>query len=259
MTWEQEDRRSAWIDGELPTEAVEAFEDSLDPAARERLEREREFDALVMERLEGTERCPDELWERVQGDLWEAGAVAERARFGRGRLMVMALPVAAAVLLLFALLVPPPTSSTPTFLQIAEANQPAVSSLSEVDPERQVVEQFIRQQGIGLSLSPVPAEEAESSRPLTLRGARRMIYNGEPVVHLLFTCGGHPATMVLAKRGGAAEEAILEALQSGRILMAGRLDEYIAAIIGKTDRPGCLMGMISVNGEPCEIIQAEDL
>ncbi len=255
MKWQEDARWSAWLDDELELEEAKAFEQSLDESGRAALEQERVLDSLIMERVAGSAPCPDELWQRVQQDLWEAGAEAERARFGRARLAAYALPLAAAALLMFALLVPANTRSTPTFLKIAGASEPAAEASADSSSHERV-EQFIRQQGIGLSLAPVPPEEAQAARPLVLHGAQYIPYEGETVVQLVFTCGGNDAAMVIARRGGAAEQAIMEALREGRILLAAQLETYIAAVIGHTDRPECLIGMISSNGAPAEIIKA---
>jgi len=69
MSTEHQLARQAWVDDQLSVGELIPVEAGLTPAERTRLNQERAFEAALGERLRQGPACPEELWQRVTGEL----------------------------------------------------------------------------------------------------------------------------------------------------------------------------------------------
>lgn len=250
MNMDHEQKRTAWLDGELPPDEATAFWAELPEADRTALEQEKQLDERIAGLLATPAVCPERAWARAKAAVWEAEADTTRKRFALGRLALAAAPIAAVFVVVFALLVPANSDATPTFLKVAGATVPELAQQSAVQGEREHVEQFMRQYGFNFSLDEIqlPAHEVEEGRPLKLIGARAATYRGETVIMLLFACCNKPAQMVLIARGGEAEQAIRAAMEKKSIRMTRELcPQYMGAVVGDTDRAGHILALLKAS------------
>jgi hypothetical protein len=247
MSMEQEHKRTAWLDGELPPGEADAFLAGLTGEEREALEEEQRLDASIATLLGGNASCPDHAWQRAVDAVHTHEASLTRARFHWRRAAMIAAPLAAVLVVMFALLVPANSDATPTFLKMADATVPELAKQCTVQGERDEIEQFMRRYGFNFSLNEVnlPPHETTDGRTLDLIGARAVTYRGETVVVLMFSCCNKPAQMVVTTRGGEAERAIRTALENQAVRMARDLcPKYMVAVVGDTERAGHILTLL---------------
>ena len=247
MSMDNEQKRTAWLDGELPPDEAAEFLAGLSEAERAALEQEQRLDAHIAGLLRAPVSCPQQAWERASAAVWDAEAASTRARFQWRRIAMVAGPIAAVFVVMFALLVPANSDTTPTFLKVAGATVPEMALHSTVQGEREQVEQFMRQYGFNLSLDEVdiPEHEIREGRTLRLIGASTATYRGETVLLLMFSCCNKPAQLVVIARGGEAERAIREAMEKKSVNTARELSaQYMGAVVGDTHRGDHLLALL---------------
>ena len=250
MNMEQEHKRTAWLDGELSASEAAAFLAELSDAERHELEQEKHLNEGIASLLRADAPCPLSAWKRATAAVYEAEAAQTRTRFQWRKAALIAAPIAAVLLVVLMLAVPSTTDATPTFLKLAGATVPELEHYSSVQPERDQVDQLLRQYGFNLSLDEisVPAHEEAQGRTLRLIGASTATYRGETVVVLLFACCNKPTQVVITARGGEAERAVREAMERKSVLMARELcPQYMGAVVGDTDRAGLLLALLRVS------------
>jgi hypothetical protein len=250
MDMDQEQKRTAWLDGELPPEEAAAFLASLPEDEREALETEQRLDESILSLIGADAPCPAQAWQRVVNAVRDSEAAATRSRFQWRQAALIAGPIAAVLLVMFAVLVPAGSDATPTFLKIAGATVPELAEHSAVLGEREQVEQFMRQYGFNIRLHEVslPAHETADGRNLRLLGARAATYRGETVLVLLYSCCNKPAQMVVTARGGEAERAIRTAMDKKAVRMARELcPKYIGAVVGETERAETILALLGAS------------
>jgi hypothetical protein len=230
MSNERDKLWSAYIDGELSAAEASKFDQSLTADERARLASEIQLENGIGEILQTDTPCPDPLWKRVEGELYQHDALARQSRRN-----VLWWAGSVAAILLFAVsayMYNVRTVAEPPFMRLASCmeEQEKLAEVSSPDG----VEDLLHRVGISLDLHmPSPQTWTPAHHHVQLLGAMHSSYHGNPVVVLLFECCKQPVNIVLARRGSPAAQQIGTAVSHGKVQMSRPLGIYVAAVIGR--------------------------
>lgn len=222
---------NAYLDGELPASEAAAFDQSLTPDERKRLEGEMAFERGCAEALSKNAACPDDVWQRTLSAL-PAGAAHTPSVFPWYWKPVAALAATMVVMIsLFAVRV---NMASPEFLELTEKN---IGTLRDTDqlngPTLAELNAFLEDRNLDVALMPFES----GHHPIRLIGVRESDYHNESVVELLFSCCDKPVKVALVPQGGDAAEAVGKALGDGVVKASQPVGSQLAVVVGRHESP----------------------
>lgn len=227
---------NAYLDGELPASEAAAFDQSMTPDERKRLEGELAFERSCAEALSRDAKCPEDVWQRTLAALPEGvGAAPVPTTFPWYWKPVAALAAMMVVTIsLFAIRV---NSAPAEFLGLAELNtrtmqetaQLSTSTLSDLNA-------YLEDHNLDVALMPFEA----GHHPMRLIGARETNFHNEQIVELLFSCCNKPVKVVLVPQGGDAAEAVGKALGDSVVKASRPVGSQLAVMVGRHESPKLL-------------------
>ena len=229
----------AYLDGELSTSEITAFEGTLSPDERDQLAAEVLLERGIGERLSQGAECPEHLWRRVKNEI------AGRSGFGRRYRRVLwgsaSLAAAASIAFVAAIYGPGLLRYAPGIPEGSSAVVMAAETIEElqatstVDPDRDSVQAFLDDHHVDLRLlekaNDLPM--AAIHHDIIIVGAREITVNGDKTLELLFGCCGRPVKLILAKQGTRAAEIIgAAASKNGQVQNTRHVGDYFTAVVG---------------------------
>jgi len=233
---------SAYLDGELTAAEASEFDARLNAEERERMAAEVRLESGIAERLAASEKCPDALWKRIEQGVTDA---SDRQNQPRRSFVSWALPslaAAAGILLALALFVPSGPNQVPAFLHLAAANEPMAQNMSEVDDSVSHVQDFLRQVGMQLALT--PETQTHSRHHIHLIGARKEMFEGKPYVRLFYQCCKTPVEVIVARQGDPAAKAIISAHEHHELQNSRMIGDYIVTVLGGPHHTPEVLGLV---------------
>jgi hypothetical protein len=244
MSNEKERLWTAYLDEELSETEARAFEEQLTESERESLAADARYEAAVAARLSEDVKCPDDLWQRVQGEIWQAQANEARLPSQWTRWAIPALAAAAAIIVFVTFFVPTGFDGLPAFLEPAAANVPDLKAMTEVEPNRAAVEDFMRQAGMRITLQDHGQQARRGHHPVQLYGASKGTVEDGDVVRVLYSCCRLPLEVIVAQEGGAAANAINKARAGKRLRHTKDLKGYVIAVVGSPHHGGQILRLV---------------
>ncbi len=222
---------SAYIDGELSAAEAAELDRSLTPSERARLSGEMRFENALGEALRNGPGCPDALWEGIRQRVrthsgGSRASLARRLRYGlwplagAAALLTVSVAVGAVVW----------NEAHPAFLSELPGDWVPV----EVDANG--AETFLHDHRLAVRLQ-TPESAGGHIRRAFMLGAREVTYKSEPVVDLLYECGGTPMKIVVARQGTAAARKIERAAVKRQVLSSRHVGNAVAAVVGRHPAP----------------------
>lgn len=234
----------AYLDGELSTAEAANFDRSLSEEERERLTAEMQVENLLTERLSQRITCPNDVWLRSIAQIAKPQRV-RRIRFWR-RLAYGVLPLTAAAVLVILFALPwgkPNNSPIPRFLLLPEGDVSALATHTQVSEALSDVRDFLNQRAVQVSFDPSNLLDSKEA-PYMLLGACESQFEGESLVELLFSCGEHPAKVVIVRQAGPAADEVGKAIAQGRIRASRPVGNVLIAVVGE-HAPADLLSVIA--------------
>lgn len=225
---------NAYLDGELPASEAAAFDQSLTPEDRKRLEGEMAFERACADALSKDAACPNEVWQRTLEALPESAAPAPNTLPWYWK-PVAALAAAMIVMIsLFAIRV---NMAPPTFLELTELNVNTLGETNQLNqPTLAELNAFLEDRNFDVALMP----PKRGHHPVRFLGARESSFHNERVVELLFSCCGKPMKVALIPQGGDAAEAAGKALGDGLVKESRPVGSQLAVLVGRHSSPKLL-------------------
>ncbi len=225
---------NAYLDGELPASEAAAFDQSLTPAERKRLQGEFTFERVCAEALSRDAACPDDVWQRTLNAL-PAGAGLTPTTFPWYWKPVAAL--AATMLVVISLFAIRVNTAPPEFLELTELNTLTLGNTNQLgEPTLAKLNAFLEDRNLDVALTPI----AQGHHPLRLIGAREAVYHNEKIVELLFSCCDKPVKVALVPQGGEAAEAVGKALGDNFVKASRPVGSQLAVMVGRHSSPKLL-------------------
>lgn len=231
MNRRTDERKWAYLDGELsPAEAAD-LDQALSSEERARFASELRFERTVAAKLSDA-ACPDNSW-------WRAKASLQRRRAGAGRFAAWMGWRAAAVFACFAVVAAAavffrPQAPTKTeHLPLQRDTLGTLKTRAQVTDGLPSARAVVQAAAFNVSLDPLNSLEAAES-PYRLLGARGDDFHGELVVRLFFDCSGAPAEMVLVPRAGQAAAEVGRAVAAGDLESCRQIGNALVAVIGSS-------------------------
>lgn len=222
----------AYLDGELSAGEAAAFDASMTPAERDRIEKEQRLECALAERLAGCECCPELVWKRVQTLVHQRGAGKRGWR--AFRTVAAAAAAALAIVAAYSVLWP---ARAQDFTVMAATTVDELEPLCarEVPADEQNVASFLAERGIPLEIADLNAWNRSHHHKVELLGVHECRYQGEPVIEILFACCRQPAKAVLVRADGAAAAHLREAAgQDGTHVKVARvMGDRLVGIISR--------------------------
>jgi hypothetical protein len=242
-----EERNQLWmayLDGEMTAAEAAAFDATLSPEERTRLDKEKHMEQRLAEQLADGATCPPLLWKRVQQELAVAEPEARRVRPAPWRwLAPVALAAAATVVIAVAYTL---YSSRPDLdpyrMQARTTAELAEQRDASAPANETAVAEFLMRHGVPVALGSIEAHNATHQHQVELLGARSTALENTEGVEVLYACCGFPARVVIVpaeSKAGAALEAHVGA-EGTDLLAVKRLDGFIAGVVSKHPAYGVL-------------------
>lgn len=220
-----------YIDNELSVSEALAFEQSLSPADRRRLEAEKRLEAALGPRLAGSQDCPDAVWEALRAKLGSRPPEGRAApkRVWRG----IALLAAAAAIVLGAGQLWSVMSSGGAPGMVPPTTIAELAKLSETPATPEAVQAFLDRNAVPWTVQAFPFYAEGSHHRVELVGAAMMAYDGEPLPTVLMSCCGEPAEVIIARDGTPAAERLRGGQRTGEIQELRASGGYLAGMISR--------------------------
>jgi len=261
---EYEKRWMAYLDGQLSAGESSAFDESLDPAGRARVEAELRLESALSERLTDGEGCPAELWQKTLSMLECADPTPLSRRFTQRAALWAA---AASGLLAVSLgLAYGFGASVTGQVVVAEGESPVrmarlgitetcVSDFAlraKTPCSREAIEKYLAEHDIRLALVPDNAEQVTMNHRVRPLGSCMGNCPKGEVVEVLFDLDGQPAKLVLARAESSGAKLIRKEAERGTVVRTKVLGDYLAGVVysgSNTDDAGLLLDLIRVKSE----------
>lgn len=229
---ERDDLWMACLDGELSASEAAAFDASLIPAERDRIEKEQRLERALADRLAGGECCPELVWKRVHSLVQQKNT---NIRGWRAlRTATAAAAAAAAIMVAYSVLRP---AGAQDFTVMAATSVDELESLCahEVPADEQNVGSFLAERGIPLEMADLNAWNRSHRHKVDLLGVHECRYQGEPVIEILFACCRQPAKVVLVRADGVAAAHLREAAgkDGTHVKVARVMGDRLAGVISR--------------------------
>jgi hypothetical protein len=255
-------RWMAYLDGQLSAGEASAFDESLDAAARERIEAELQFEQALDEKLSDCPGCPVELWEKTLRQLNGAAAAPKRRSFQR---QLVVLTLAASLVMSLGLGMAYVSGATlgggagaagsPVRMARLGISETCISDFAlraQTPSSKAAIEQYLEEHNIRLAL----VEDEDS--PVALGHRVRLLGScmgncpkGE-IVEVLFDWDGQPAKIVMAPANSSGAKLIRAEEERGTVVRTKVLGDYIAGVVfsgKKAEETGMLLDLIRVKNE----------
>ncbi|GMV99459.1 MAG: hypothetical protein AMXMBFR84_05980 [Candidatus Hydrogenedentota bacterium] len=239
---------SAYLDGELSASEASEFDQTLTPAARERLSREMRFEKCIADSLSTGVRCPDDAWQRIsESVLAQTPKKAKRKAMDWVWYGVTAL--AASLAIAVGLEINNWRNTPPDFLQLkADRVEDLQLQVAYETSDVEELSRFLKSNNVALSMED-PSVHSPRRHPRIIYGAREATYRGEEVMEVFFECCGQPAKIVVVPKGGAAAQAIGRAVANGKVKDAKPVGNFVAAIVSNHGGSAGMLEMLTPETE----------
>ena len=234
-----------YLDGEMTSAESTAFDQSLTPEERQRLDHELRFECDLGEALSARVPCPRDTWAAAKAALKKATREQRRCPHWVRWSLLLGLPAVAGLIIIALGVFPGPTESEPAFLALNGKNVAEMEAHSQVADGVAGVRAFMEKCSLPIELDPADPLDGQST-PYKLLGAREDHFRGERVVQLFFDCEGHAAVLVIARGAGQAADEIGKAFAKGDIRAARAIGDVVVAVVG-TDAPRDLIRVVGEN------------
>jgi hypothetical protein len=265
---EFEKRWMAYLDGQLSAGEASAFDESLDPEGRSRVEAELRLEAALADRLNDCPGCPAELWQKTLRMLDCADPTPLSRRFTR-RAGLWAL-AASAVLMTSLGMAYAFGASLPAGRVLGAAVDSGESTVrmarlgitetcvsdfalrAQTPCSREAIEKYLAEHDIRLALVPDSGSQVMvNHRVRPLGSCMGNCPKGE-VVEVLFDLDGQPAKLVLARADSSGAKLIRKEVERGTVVRTKVLGDYLAGVVYSGNNPedcGLLLDLIRVKNE----------
>lgn len=251
MSTQQDNLWSAYLDGELTASEAAAFDSSLSPTERERLQAEVRFETAMGEILGRASGCPADVWDRTIGAISTSTARPSREtpwrQFG-------ALAVAAVLMLTAGFAVYRSVFALPAFLD-GDLAPDALTHLEIASSDVREVNAYLHDHGVTLTLHPFGDGE-QFTRPghhtVVLLGASEEEFAGDQVAEIIYECCGKPIKVIVAPKSGPVGDAVRKAIRMDAVRDYRTIGGYIAVLVGNHPTRG-LLELLS--DEPPDVLQ----
>lgn len=242
-----EQRWSAYIDGEMSASESAAFDEALLPEEREQLHADIQIETELAELLGTRVACSEKAWRDAMGRVNQHRRAHEPAARKLRRYFFRLAPLAAlgaAAVLVLVFRAPIPDVQ---FLSLTDEDVSALATPPQVSESVEKARNFLAERAVHVDLDPLNLLDTATT-PYALLKPQDCKYRGELVVELLFRCADDgPAKVVIARRGGPAAGEIGRSLAQGKVRAARTVGNFLIALIGKS-APKDLIGIVDDPG-----------
>jgi len=218
---------NAYLDGELPASEAAAFDQSLTPEERKRLEGEMAFERACAEALSKDAECPDDVWQRTLESLPNNPAATPTAFPWYWKPVAALAATMLVVISLFAVRV---NMAAPEFLELSELNVSTLEATTQLSkPSLADLNAYLEDHNLDVAMMP----PKPGIHPVRLLGARESTYHHEQVVEVLLSCCGKPMKVAIVPQGGRAAEAVGKALGDGVVKESRPVGSQLAVLVGR--------------------------
>lgn len=261
---EYEKRWMAYLDGQLSAGEASAFDESLDPAGRARVEAEMRLESALSDRLTEGGGCPVELWQKTLAMLDCADPTPLSRRFTRRA----ALWAAAASGLLAVSLglaygfgasvtgqVVVTEGESPVRMARLGITETCVSDFAlraKTPCSREAIEKYLAEHDIRLALVPDNSEQVMMNHRVRPLGSCMGNCPKGEVVEVLFDLDGQPAKLVLARAESSGAKLIRKEAERGTVVRTKVLGDYLAGVVysgSNAEDAGLLLDLIRVKSD----------
>ena len=220
-----------------------------DGLIQSRLDSEMTPDEMVLERRLGemlARPAPgaDEAWRAALARIAQHEQV-QRAHARRRRFAWAAVPAAVAAMALVVLAVGyARTETQPSFLSVSARDAAVQVSSVRAQEMAATARNLLRDNNLHMAFDPMKSLESADA-PYRLVSVRRDEHAGEPVVEMVFMCGGKPAKVIITNGGGNTAHEISQASARGAALASRSVGDWLVTAVG-VNAPDGLLSLVEV-------------
>ncbi len=235
----------ACLDGEMTPAGAAQYDKTLSEDERRLMSAEMEMEHGLGRVLARPAPGADAAWLAAMAQV---KAREEEARHGasrRWRRMVLAVvpaAVAAVALVVFGAGYMRAEAPKPSFLSVGARDVVERTSAAQAQEVMATARTMLRGRDMHMAFDPGNSLQSEDA-PYRLVSVRRDERAGEPVVEMVFMCGGKPAKVIITNGGGSVAHEIGRATARGAALASRSVGDWLVTAVG-VDTPDRLLSLI---------------